>query len=216
MNRWRIPALSALWVQVASVFAVATFAARHADSTWEAVIQGGEAMLAGIVLWWWTVIFSRISRGEGVPPTNGTLRALALFFPVLTLLRASLWAMMALALLLGAAPEANPVALTALVTVWGGAIFAGNAVYGYTLRVALEPGNLLARTRLLEWLNASAALSLGMAVLNVIPIRGFGDPPSQMSQLVYGVAGLLDVTATVLALLALLPQKPQREREQTD
>lgn len=205
MNRWRTPALVALWLQVASLFGIASYALSKDNFGLDGWLSGGEAFLAGLVLWWWTVLFSRLSRGEGVAPTDGTLRSFALLFPILTVFRVSLWGLLTLGLLLGTAPEANSVALTALVTIWGGAIFAGNAVYGHTLRLALEPGNLLARTRLLEWLNAAAALSLGMLVMNLLPIKGFSEAPSPTSQLVYGVSGVLDVVATVLALLALMP-----------
>lgn len=212
MNRWRTPALIALWLQVASVFGVASYALTNGKFDFDAWVSGGEAFVAALVLWWWTQLFSRLSLGQGVPPNDGVLRAFALFFPILTVFRACLWGVTLLAVLSGAAPEANTMALTALFTIWGGAVFAGNALYGHTLNVALEPGNLLARTRLLEWLNVSAALSLGMAVMNVIPIKGFStEPVDRMSQLVYGASGLLDVVATVLALLALLPLQPRRE-----
>lgn len=210
MNRWRTPALVALWLQVASVFGIASYVLTKGNFDFNAWISGGEAFLAALVLWWWTQMFSRLSQGQGVPPTDGVLRAFALFFPILTIFRGTLWGMTVFMVLMGAAPEANSVALTALLTIWGGAIFAGNAVYGHTLNVALEPQNLLARTRLLDWLNVSAALSLGMAVMNVIPIKGFStEPVNQMSQLVYGTSGLLDVIATVLALMALLPLQPK-------
>ncbi|WP_240738411.1 hypothetical protein [Deinococcus fonticola] len=220
MNRWRTPALVALWLQVAALFGVASYALTSGHFGFDAWITGGEAFLAALVLWWWTQLFGRLSLGhlplgQGVPPTDGVLRSFAVLFPILTIFRACLWALLLLGVLGGAAPEANSVALTALFTLWGAAIFAGNAMYGHTLNVALEPGNLLARTRLLEWLNVSAALSLGMAVMNVIPIKGFStEPVDRMSQLVYGASGLLDVVATVLALLALLPRRPEKGSEQ--
>ena len=212
MNRWRTPALIALWLQVASVFGVASYALTNGKFDFDAWVSGGEAFVAALVLWWWTQIFSRLSLGQGVPPTDGVLRAFALFFPILTIFRATLWGMTVIMVLMGAVPEANSVALTALLTIWGGAIFAGNAMYGHTLNVALEPENLLARNRMLEWLNVSAALSLGMAVMNVVPIKGFStEPVNQVSQVVYGASGLLDVAATVLALVALLPLQPESE-----
>ncbi|RJF72024.1 hypothetical protein D3875_11115 [Deinococcus cavernae] len=215
MNRWRTPALVALWLQVAALFGVASYALTSGHFGFNAWITGGEAFLAALVLWWWTQLFGRLSRGQGVPPTDGVLRSFAVLFPILTIFRACLWGLLLLGVLGGAAPEANSVALTALFTLWGAAIFAGNAMYGHTLNVALEPGNLLARTRLLEWLNVSAALSLGMTVLNLVPIKGYStEPANQMSQLVYGVSGVLDVVATVLALLALLPRRPEKGSEQ--
>jgi hypothetical protein len=114
-----------------------------------------------------------------------------------------LWFLTLVSVLGGGAPQANPVALTALLTVWLAGILGGNAVYGTLARLAPEPANLLRRARLAEWLNLAAALSLGMAVFNVVPVAGFSRPPTLTDQLVYGLSGALDVAATLLALWAV-------------
>lgn len=205
MNRFRTPALIALWVQVVAVFGLCVFALWDGQFSWSAWMSGAEAFLAGLALVWWTQLFALVTQNRGVPTTNGTWRALAAVYPMLTAVRAALWGLTLLGILAGMAPEANSVALTALMTIWGGAIFASNAINAGILRLASGPDEAVLhnRTRLAEWLNTSAALSLGMAVLNVVPIKGFSDSPELASQLAYGVGGLLDVLATVLAFFAL-------------
>ncbi|MFC4638997.1 hypothetical protein [Deinococcus hohokamensis] len=209
---WRSLALGALWVQVAALFGVSAYALWAGGFGPDGVLGALEAFLAGLVMAWWTAIFARVSLGEAVAPGDGVLRALTLAFPWLSALRGGLWLTLLLALISGAGADANPVALTALMTVWAGAVMASNAMYGALVRLAPAPGDLLARTRLLEWLNVSAALSLGMGVLNAVPIAGFSTPPTLASQLVYGLSAALDVLATLLAWQALrrapLPPKP--------
>lgn len=220
MNRWRTPALIALWVQVVSVFGLCAFVLWDGKLNWSAWMSGAEAFLAALVLVWWTQLFAIVTQNRGVPTTNGTWRALAIVYPALTAVRIVLWGITLLAILAGVAPEANSVALTALMTIWGGAIFASNATNAGMLRLAAGSDEAvpLNRTHLTDWLNTSAALSLGMVVLNVVPIKGFSDTPELTSQLVYGIGGLLDVLATLLAFFALRamgeagqPKKAQAE-----
>ena len=205
MNRWRTPALLALWLQVAATFTLASYALWHGGLAFDSWLNALESFLAGLLLAWWTGLFTRLTRTppETTPPQDGTWRALALLYPWLTALRLSLWGMTLLGLLAGLAPEANPVALTALMTLWGGAIWASNASNAGVLRLAAEPASAPARRQLLDWLNLLAALSLAMTVMNVVPIAGYSSAPDQTSQLVYGVEGLIEVGATLLALLAL-------------
>lgn len=203
MNRWRVPALGALWVQVASLFAVSAYALWKGNFTGSAALSATEALLAGLVLTWWTLLFARVTLAQTVAPTDGVLRALRLVFPGLTALRAALWLSMLLMLLSGAGAQANPVALTTLMTVWGGAVLASNAVYGTLARLVTQPADPLQRQRLLDWLNVAAALSLGMGVLNVVPIAGFSTSPVLHTQVVYGLVAAVDVLATLLARQAL-------------
>ena len=200
---WRGLALGFLWAEVVAVFGTAAFALWRDDFGTQGWLNAADAFLAGLVLTWWTLIFTQLSTGEATKPGNGTLRALAVAFPWLTSFRAALWGITLLMLVTGGAAEANSVALTALMTVWGAAILASNAVNGSLVRLAPEPQSPANRKRLMDWLNLSAALALGMAVLNVVPIAGFSGEVALSAQLVYGVGGLLDVIATVLALWAL-------------
>ncbi|EYB67522.1 hypothetical protein DEIPH_ctg037orf0001 [Deinococcus phoenicis] len=201
--RWRSAALLALGVQVTGLFGLAAYSlwrGRFSEGAW---FSGIEALLAGLVLAWWTVLLGRFTTGQPVPPTDGTLRALRFAFPWLTSFRLVLWLLTLLFVLNGSAPEANTVALTALLTVWPVGILAGNAVYGTLARLAPNPADLTGRRRLADWLNLAAALSLGMAVFNVVPIAGFSDPVTRTDQLVYALSGALDVLATLLALRAV-------------
>lgn len=215
MTRFRTPALIALWLQVVSVFGLCAFVLWDGQFTWSAWMSGIEAFLAGSVLVWWTQLFAIVTHNRGVPTTYGVWRALALVYPALTALRTVLWGMTLLAILTGVAPEANSVALTALMTIWGGAIFASNAINAGILRLAAGSDEAvpLNRTRLTEWLNTSAALSLGMVVLNTVPIKGFSDTPELASQLAFGLGGLLDVLATLLAFFALRAMSPAGPEE---
>lgn len=204
-DRWRAAALAALWMQVAALLGTAAFALwRSADVS--RYFNAAEALLAALVMAWWTTLLGRVLRARPTPGTDGVWRALTLTFPWLTSLRGALWGLTLFGILGGATPEANPVALTALLTLWGAAILASNATYGTLARLSGEPLAAAPRRRLMDWLNLSAALSLGMAVLNVVPILGFSSAPTLSTQLVYGLGGLLDVTATLLALRALQVQ----------
>lgn len=203
--RWRSLALGALWVQVAALLGTAAFSLwRSAD--FSRYFNAAEALIAALVMAWWTTLLGRALNAQPTPGTDGVWRALSLTFPWLTSLRGALWGMTLFGVLGGATPEANPVALTALLTIWGAAIIASNATYGSLTRVSTEPLAAAPRRKLMDWLNLSAALSLGMAVLNVVPIPGFSGDPDLSTQLVYGLGGLLDVTATLLALRALQVQ----------
>ena len=203
VNRWRSFALWALWAQVVSLFAVSAYALWKGNFTGSAALSATEAFLAGLVMVWWTLLYARVTLVEAIAPTDGVLRALRLVFPGLRALRAALWLMTLLMLLSGAGSEANPVALTTLMTVWGGAIMASNAVYGTLARLVTQPADPLQCQRLVEWLNVAAALSLGMGVLNVVPIAGFSSTPVLHTQVVYGLVAVIDVLATLLARQAL-------------
>lgn len=204
MTRWRTPALVALWVQVAGLVALAAYLLWREGSPGLGWLNAGEALLAALVLGLWTAVLGRFTAGWGTRPDDGTLRALRGLFPWLTSLRLALWFLTLVSVLGGAAPQANPVALTALLSVWPAAVLAGNAVYGTLTRLAPEPADLLRRARLADWLNVAAALSLAMAVFNVVPIRGFSSVPGTADLWVYGLSGALDVAATLLARHAVL------------
>ncbi|BDP43007.1 hypothetical protein DAETH_29760 [Deinococcus aetherius] len=201
--RWRSAALTALTIQVAGLFAVVAYALWRGNFSEGAWFTAVEAFLSGLVLAWWTAVLRRFLRGWSVAPGDGALRALSVAFPWLTSFRLVLWFLTLLSVVNGAAPDANTVALTALMTVWPASILAGNAVYGTLARLAPNPADLVRRRRLADWLNVAAALSLAMAVFNVVPIAGFSDRPTPGDQLVYGLSGALDVLATLLAMRAV-------------
>lgn len=199
-SQWRSAALAALWTLVVATFGLCAF------SLWSSqpltAFSGLAALryfLAALVLVWWIQVFTHVTRGEGLPETSGRLRALRQTFPWLTALRLSLWFLNLLALSGGGAPEANPVALTALLTVEVGFILAKNAMYGTLAQVAGAPLDNLGRQRLMGWLNTSAALSLAIGVVNVVPLAGMGGAPNLPTTVVFALHALLDVAATLLA-----------------
>lgn len=201
---WRSAALVSLWALVAATFALTGYGMWRTQPLTEFSVLGAlRLLLAGVVLVWWTQVFTRYTLSQDVPEGDGVLRALRVAFPWLTALRLSLWFLEALALLSGAAPQANPVALTALATIELGFIASKNAVYGTLARWASSPAEPLGRVRLGQWLNAAAALSLGIGVINVVPVAGLNSHVTLADQLVYGAHAALDVLATVLALRAL-------------
>ncbi|MDL2343329.1 hypothetical protein QOL99_04095 [Deinococcus sp. MIMF12] len=204
MTRWRTPALALLWVQVGGLVGLAAYLLWREGFAGVGWLNGGEALLAALVLGLWTAVLGRFTAGRGTPPEDGTLRGLRALFPWLTSLRLALWFLTLVSVLGGAAPQANAVALTALLTVWPAAVLAGNAVYGTLARLAPDPADLLRRARLADWLNVAAALSLAMAVFNVVPVAGFSSLPEGVDLWVYGLSGVLDVAATLLARQAVL------------
>lgn len=205
--RWRQAALVTLGLEVAALLGLAAFSLWRGDFSLGAWFVGINAFLRALVLAGWTAVLGRFSLGRAVSPTDGMLRALSIAFPWVTSFRLVLWFWTLLGVLSGGAPEANTVALTALLTVWPAYVLAQNAVYGTLARLAPNPADDTGRKRLADWLNLAAALSLAMAVFNVVPIRGFSAPPILTDQLVYGVSGALDVLATLLALRAVQSMK---------
>ncbi|SMB90436.1 hypothetical protein [Deinococcus hopiensis] len=200
---WRSAALAALWVQVLTVFGAAAYALISENFSAFAWLNAVEAFLAGVLLVWWTLLLGRLTAGQATPPGDGTLRSLQLAFPWLTSFRLVLWFLTLLAVLNGAGETANAVALTALLTVWPAAVLAGNAVYGTLVRLTPSPADAAGHRRLADWLNLAAALSLAMAVFNVVPIPGFSSSVTLSDQLVYGLGGAVDVVATLLAMQAV-------------
>ena len=201
-NRWRLPALTAQWLYVAASLGLTAYTLLPGldEGT---VVTGLRSLLAALVGAWWAVIFGRYLLGQGTPDTDGTLRALRLFFPWLTALRLSLWLLGLLALGGDVAAQVNPVALTALQTLSFGYLFAKHAVYGTLARYATDPANALGRRRLGEWLNVAAPLALAIGVINTVPLRGMSAGFEPLNVAIYGLHAALDLLALGLSLLAL-------------
>ena len=201
-NRWRTPALAAQWLYVAATLGLTAYTLLPGLNE-GTVLTGLRSLLAALVGAWWAVIFGRYLLGQGTPDTDGTLRALRLFFPWLTALRLSLWLLGLLALGGDVAAQVNPVALTALQTLSFGYLFAKNAVYGTLARYATDPANALGRRRLAEWLNVAAPLALAIGVINTVPLRGMSAGFEPLTVALYGLHAALDLLALGLSLLAL-------------
>jgi hypothetical protein len=205
---WRSAALGALWALVVATFGLAAFTLwRSPVLDVVAVLEALRSVLAALVLLWWTQVFTRYIAAEAVPDTDGVLRSVRALLPWLTSLRIAMWLLLLLSLAGGVAETASPVAVTALVTISGAFIFAKNAVFGTLARWAPTPNEALGRVRLGQWLNAAAALSLALGVVNVVPIAGLpgSDAPDVAAMIVYGTHALLDTAAMLLALKAVPP-----------
>ncbi|GGL07237.1 hypothetical protein [Deinococcus radiotolerans] len=202
-DRWRTAALAALWALAAATLGLGAYSLWRAGLTdqfaWLATLR---ALLAAVVLVWWTQLLARYTRAAPTPEEDGVRRSLRALFPWLTSLRLALWALSALAYLSGQL-NANPVALAAIASIELGFILAKNAGYGSLVRAAPHPEDPHARARLLSWLNVTAPLSLALGVVNVVPVAGLSGAPDAVSLTVYGLHALLDVTATLLALKAV-------------
>lgn len=207
-GQWRRAALYALWGLVVATSLLCAFSLWSSQPvTAFSVLAALRLFLAAVVLVWWTQVFSQVTLGRGLPPENGALRSLRVAFPWLTALRLSLWFLNVLALSGGAAAEANPVALTALLTVEVAFILAKNAMYGTLARVAGAPLDNVGRLKLMSWLNTAAALSLAIGVVNVVPLAGTGGGQPLQTTVIFGLHALLDVAATLLAWKVVQLQK---------
>ena len=202
MNRWRTPALVAQAAYVLASFGITAYTLLPGLNEGTA-ISALRSLLAGLVGVWWAVVFGRYVQGQPTPDTDGTLRALQVFFPWLTALRLSLWLLGLLAIGAVDAAEVNPVALTALQTLALAYILAKNAVYGTLTRFAPDPAHPLGRRRLAEWLNLAAPLALAIGVVNTVPVRGLSQGFNPTDVAVYGAYAALDLLALALSLLAL-------------
>lgn len=204
----RTAALLALALQVLALFVSAGYALGQAGTRpFSAWMDGGHAFFTGILTLWWALIFGRLTLGRGLIPNeylDKVLRAMQFCFPLLTAFRGALWGLAALSISAGAT-QANPIATTGLLSIWAANIAASYMLFVWLGRWAeAEPQQgERARGQLEDWLNLSAALTVGMTVLNVVPIAGLGSGPSAADQLVSGASGGLDVLATLLAMLTV-------------
>lgn len=180
-------------------------------------LDAGHHFVTGVLTVWWALLLGRLTLGRGVAQGEYLSRVqqvLTFTFPLLTTFRGVLWGITALGMA-GGTVQAHPVALTGLMTIWGASIIASYMCFFWLVRWAeLGPKAARAKGQLEDWLNLSAALTLGMTVVNVVPTAGFSVDLSQTDQLAYGGAGLLDIAATLLALQAVrltrLPQPDSR------
>ena len=203
----RRAALVALWVQVVTLIAYGVYQAIGSSGA-DLLLNSLDVVLATISLGLWTLLLGDFLRGAlpqqaqlGV--SDPRLRVFRAVYPWLIALRAAMWLLTSLALLGGAGDTANPVAVLVLFLVWGGGIVGGLAVYTISAALFAAPGDPAGRVRLLTWLNLSAALSVGMTVMNVWPPTGFVPAPGLTDQLIWAGLGILDVLATLLALRAV-------------
>ncbi len=201
---WRQVALVALWSHAAALFGMCLYIVSSTPNLSQSLagVEAFRSFLAALISVWWVQVFSKYTLKQAVPSTDGVWRALTLGFPWLTSLRLALWFMSVL--FFGAvSTQANSVAVTALMTITLGFSLAKNAVYGTLSRFAHEPENEVGQQKLMQWLNVSGALSLGLGVVNVVPIMGLGSSPTLTDIVMTSLVAVLDVLACVLALKAV-------------
>lgn len=216
---WRTAALLTLALQVLGLFVAAGYALEQlAARPITAWMDAGHQFVTGVLTLWWALIFGRLTLGRGLIANeylDKVLRVLSFSFPLLTAYRGALWFLTALNLG-GGMSQANPITITGLLSLWGGSIIASYMVFFWLVRWAeAEPAqNTAARKQLEDWLNLSAALTLGMTVINVMPIAGLSSNIRWNDQLVSGVTGGLDILATLLAMLTLAAMGHHSEGQQ--
>lgn len=203
-DQWRSAALAALWGLVVLSLALPAINVWRSGPPGDFAILGiVRSVLMALVTAFWTTVFARYTLSRSNMDAGAGLRALQIAFPWLTALRLALWFLEVLSLSGDGATTASPVALTALLTIELGFILGKNAVYGTLARVAASPGDAVGRARLVNWLNYSAALSLAIGVVNLVPIAGLGGARDPILSVFYGLHAALDVLSTVLALRAV-------------
>ncbi|MFC6617127.1 hypothetical protein [Deinococcus radiophilus] len=205
---WRTAALVALGLQVLAFFWVTGYVL--GKDGLNPLLQGldaGHNFFSGVLTVWWALLLARLTLGRGVAGgeyLDRVRQTLRLSFPLLTAFRTVMWGLTLVAVISGVV-QAHPVALTAILTITGANIVAGYMVFFWMVRWADKGPHegSAARAQLTDWLNVSAALALGVLATNVLPVVGFSDDLTRTDQLVYGLAGLSDVVATLLALGAV-------------
>lgn len=204
-SAFRPAALLFLCLQALGIFGLAWYTVFHnqQELNWLQWLSFIELLMFGVVVFGWQRLFRRATSGQAVTQEDGLWRSLQALYPPLTSIRFLLWGLWCLMFLMGGIKEINPVALTGILTIWGVNIVASNACFKYLLSYSLDPTDLKARFMLMEWLNFAGALSFGLLLINLLPIAGYNSMFSVLDRVVYGVVGLLDVVATVLAWATL-------------
>lgn len=81
-GRWRAAALAALWTLVAATLALGAYSLWRAglddQFAWLATLR---ALLAAVVLVWWTQLLARYTHAVPTPDGDGVLRSCAACFP---------------------------------------------------------------------------------------------------------------------------------------
>ena len=199
-------ALAGLWVRVGSVALLAVYLIFGKDTdplTLTDVIASTALTLL------WTLLMGVYLRGGSVLPTDARRAWLTRLYPWLVAFEGAIWFLYAFSVLLGSLPDANPVALTALLTVWGASIAVSFLIYALSLRLMTNPGDTTGQRQFAELLNLAAALSAANTVMNVVRLGGTPGP-TVGDQIAFGLQGVVEVAALLLlrwALMGMLPKE---------
>lgn len=188
-------AVGGLWLRLLSVVALGVFVAVQAEPNfWLSLI---DLLLSAAVLALWTPLMAEWLHGRPVLLTDPRRRALSRLYPWLIAYEAALWFLWLLNVLLGGLPEANPVAVTALLTAWGASVAVSLLVYLFSLRLMVNPADATGRAQFADLLNLAAALAVASLVMSVVPLGGT-PPPTRAEQWAYGLAGAVEVASWLL------------------
>jgi len=205
-------AVGGLWARLVSVVALGVFVAVRAEpGFWLSLI---DLLLSAAALALWVPLMLELLRGRPVLLTDPRRRALSSLYPWLIAYEAALWLLWLLNVLLGGLPQANPVAVTALLTAWGASVAVSLLVYLFSLRLMVNPADRTGRGQLADLLNLAAALAAASLVMNVVPLGGT-PPPTLAEQWAYGLAGAVEVASWLLLRRAVRagetgPETPPR------
>jgi hypothetical protein len=114
--------------------------------------------------------------------------------------------------LVGGLPEANPVAVAALVTVWGASVAVSFLVYLSSLRLMANPADSAGSVQLADLFNLAAALAVASLIMNVVPLKGAA-APTVADGWAYGLAGAVEVLSWLLLHRALARPKVEEKSE---
>ena len=192
-------ALAGLWVRLGSIVGVLLYLLLK-KNTELFTLTDVLASTALTVLW--TLLMGVYLRGGSVLPTDARRVWLTHLYPWLIAFEGAIWFLYTFDVLLGALPDANPVALTALVTVWGASIAVSFLIYALSLRLMINPGDTTGQRQFADLLNLAAALSAASTVMNVVRLGGTPGP-TVGDQWAFGLQGVVETAALLLLCWAL-------------
>ncbi len=201
-------AAGGLWARLISVVALGVFVAVRAEpGFWLSLI---DLMLSAAALALWVPLMRELLQGRPVLLTDPRRRALGSLYPWLVAYEGALWFLWLLNVLLGGLPEANPVAVTALLTAWGASVAVNLLVYLFSLRVMVNPADATGRGQLADLFDLAAALAVASLVMTLVPLGGT-PPPTRAEQWAYGLAGVVEVASWLLLRRAVRAGKTAPE-----
>ncbi len=201
--------MAGLWLRLLSVFALTAFVVWRAGAGLWLTLPDLLGSAAALALW--TPLIADLLHGRTVLTTDPRRRALSALYPWLIAFEAALWGLWLLNVLVGGLPEANPVAVAALVTAWGAGIVVSFLVYLLSLRLMANPADSTGSTQLADLFNLAAALAAASLIMNVVPLKGAA-APTVADGWAYGLAGAVEVVSWLLLYRALLKGE-QKEAE---
>ena len=205
-SRWANLAVAGLWLRLLSVLVLTVFVVWRAGAGLWLTLPDLLGSAAALALW--TPLIAGLLHGRTVLTTDPRRRALSALYPWLIAFEAALWGLWLLNVLVGGLPEANPVAVAALVTAWGAGIVVSFLVYLYSLHLLANPADSAGSAQLADLFNLAAALAAASLIMNVVPLRGAA-APTVADQWAYGLAGAVEVVSWLLLHQALARPEPE-------